>query len=85
MSKRLAEKAEEKAQAKEDVGGQVEPVPSPVCDLTPREVQTSPPPSTQFCAACTYHSSLIHIVFTSISRSCQKRPLLKLLAFLLYL
>lgn len=83
-SKRLAEKAEEKGQTKEDVGGQVEATPSPVCDLTPTEVQTSSPPSSQFCAACTYHSPLIHIVFTSRSPSCQKRPLLVLLTFLLF-
>lgn len=83
-SKRLAEKAEEKGQAKEDVGGQVEATPSPVCDLTPTEVQTSSPPSSQFCAACTYHSPLIHIVFTSRSPSSQRQPLLVLLTLLLF-
>lgn len=84
MSKRLAEKAEEKGQAKEDVGGQVEATPSPPCDLTSTEVQTSSPPSSQLCAACTYHSLLLHIVFTSRSPPRQKRPLLVLLIFFWY-
>lgn len=84
MSKRLAERAEEKGQAKEDVGGQVEATPSLVCDLTSTEVQTSSPPSSQFCAACTYHSPLIHIMFTSRSPPCQKRPFLVLLIFFRY-
>lgn len=84
MSKRLAEKAEEKGHAKEDVEGQVEATPSPVYDLTSTEVQTSSPPSSQLCAACTYHSPLIHIVFTSRSPPCQKRPLPVLLIFFWY-
>lgn len=85
MSKRLAEKAEEKSQAEEEVGGQVEATPAPVCDLTSTEVQTSSPASSQLCAACTYHSTLIHIVFTSRSPPCQKWPLLVFQIFRLLL
>lgn len=75
MSKRLAGKAEEeeeKVEVKEDVGGQMEAATSSVCDPTLKEVQTTSPPSSQFCSACTYHSPLIHIVFMSRSPSCLK-------------